>query len=43
VREGRAQAKPVLDVLQLLPGWLRTLDVDAIQREIEGLKVALQL
>jgi hypothetical protein len=70
VREVRAQAKPVLDVLQvwqastaivrqrrlqtliaaqhcsypqLLPAWLRALDADAIQREIEGLKVALQL
>jgi hypothetical protein len=38
----RAQPSRVLDVLQLLPGCLRV-DADAIQREIEGLKVALQL
>jgi AAA+ superfamily predicted ATPase len=70
VREVKAQAKPVLDVLQvwqastsifrqrrlqtliasqhcsypqLLPDWLKNADPEAVQREIEGLKVALQL
>jgi hypothetical protein len=70
VREVKAQAKPVLDVLQvwqastsifrqrrlqtliaaqhcsypqLLPTALRTADHEAIQREIEQLKLALQL
>jgi hypothetical protein len=70
VREVKAQAKPVLDVLQvwqastsifrqrrlqtliasqhcsypqLLPAWLKTADAEAVQREIEQLKIALQL